>query len=194
MKHTIVALMEDRPGVLNRVVSLFRRRNFNIESLTVGHTDLPGISRMTIVVDGTDTVVEQVTKQLYKVLDVLKVSDVTNEKTVVRELALIKVSTNNQTRSEIMQVVDIYRAKVVDVAADSLMIEVTGPEEKIDSLANLLRGFGIKEMVRTGRVAMIRGATGSIRLPDEEPEVRIRSGARLSRPVSVEQRLGGIEQ
>lgn len=187
MKHTIVTLMEDRPGVLNRVVSLFRRRNFNIESLAVGHTDLPGISRMTIVVDGSDTLVEQVSKQLYKVIDVLKVSDVTHEKTVARELALIKVSTSNQTRSEVMQIVDIYRAKIVDVAIDSLMIEVTGPEEKIDSLVNLLRGFGIKEMVRTGRVAMMRGAAGSVRPPDEEPDARARTNHRVPRHAIVEQ-------
>lgn len=186
MKHTIVALMEDRPGVLNRVVSLFRRRNFNIESLTVGHTDLPNISRMTIVVDGTDTVVEQVTKQLYKVIDVLKVTDVSSEKVVARELALIKVSASSQTRAEIMQMVDIYRAKIVDVAADSLIVEITGPEEKIDSLVNLLRGFGIKEMVRTGRVAMMRGTAGSIRPPDDEVDGRVRGSARLARHAVVD--------
>ncbi len=193
MKHTIVALMEDHPGVLNRVASLFRRRNFNIDSLTVGHTELPGISRMTIVVDGSDTDVEQVSKQLYKVVEVLKVSDVTAEKTVVRELALIKVATNSQSRSEIMQVVDIYRAKIVDVAADSLMIEVTGPEEKIESLVNLLRGYGIKEMVRTGRVAMMRGTAGSVRAPDDEPDVRARTNHRASRHAVVETQVFGAK-
>ncbi len=178
MQHTIVALMEDRPGALNRVVSLFRRRNFNIESLTVGHTEIPGISRMTVVVDGSDTIVEQVTKQLYKVLDVLKVSDVSHEKTVHRDLALIKVATNSQNRAEIMQMVDIYRAKIVDVAIDSLMVEVTGPEEKVDSMVSLLRGFGIKEMVRTGTVAMQRGVSGSVRPPDDDSEARSRSNGR----------------
>ncbi|MCL5961971.1 MAG: acetolactate synthase small subunit [Chloroflexi bacterium] len=161
--HIVVALMEDHPGVLNKVASLFRRRGFNIESLTVGHTETPGISRMTIVVDGRTTMIEQVVKQLYKVIDILKVSDVTEEKTVIRELALIKVTATTSTRGEIMQIADIYRAKVVDVATDSLIIEVTGPDEKIDSLVDLLRRFGIKEIVRTGRVAMVRGASIAVR-------------------------------
>lgn len=171
--------MEDRPGVLNRVVSVLRRRSFNIDSLAVGHTDQPGISRMTIAVDGNDAVIEQVVKQLYKIIDVIKVSDVSDEKLVARELALIKVTATGSTRSEIMQIVDIYRAKIVDVSAESLMVEVTGPEEKIDSLLNLLKGFGIKEVVRTGRVAMVRGATAT-RAPDDEPENgKVRTGARL---------------
>lgn len=161
MRHTLVVLMEDRPGVLNRVSSLFRRRNFNIESLTVGHSETPGISRMTIVVDGDHTVVEQVSKQLYKLINVTKVTDVTAEPAVVRELALIKVHANSSTRGEIMQLVDIFRAKAVDVGSDSLMIEITGQEDKIDGLLTLLRPFGIKESVRTGRVAMVRGATGN---------------------------------
>ena len=160
-KHTAVALMEDQPGVLNRVVSLFRRRGFNIDSLTVGPSEIPQISRMTVVVNGTTEIVEQVVKQLYKVVDVLKVSDISNEKIVVRELALIKVSATQATRSEIMQIVDIYRAKIVDVAIDSVIIEATGPEDKIDSLVELLKRFGIKEMARTGRVVMVRSAIGS---------------------------------
>ncbi|MGQ9676939.1 MAG: acetolactate synthase small subunit [Chloroflexota bacterium] len=160
-KHTVVALMEDQPGVLNRVVSLFRRRGFNIDSLTVGPSEIPQISRMTVVVNGTTEIVEQVVKQLYKVVDVLKVSDISNEKIVVRELALIKVSATQATRSEIMQIVDIYRAKIVDVAIDSVIIEATGPEDKIDSLVELLKRFGIKEMARTGRVVMVRSAIGS---------------------------------
>jgi acetolactate synthase I/III small subunit len=178
MKHTIVALMEDHPGVLNRVVSMFRRRNFNIESLTVGHTDQAGISRMTIVVDGTDLHVEQVTKQMHKIIDVLKVTDLTAEKSVISELSLIKVSTNNASRSEIIQLVDIYKARIVDVSADSLMLEVTGPEDKIDSLINLLRPFGIKEMVRTGRIAMVRGASNASRVGDDEIEVKFRPNNR----------------
>ena len=173
-KHTIVALMEDHPGVLNRVVSLFRRRNFNIDSLAVGHTETAGISRMTIVVDGSDQLVEQVTKQLYKVIEILKITDVTHEKTVNRELALIKVASTGQTRAEIMQLVDIYRARIVDVAADSVMVEVTGPESKVDSLLSLLRPFGIKEMVRTGRISMMRGVSGSLRAPEEETDGRVR--------------------
>lgn len=161
MRHTVIALMEDRPGVLNRVSSLFRRRNFNIESLTVGHSETPGISRMTVVVSGDDTVVEQVSKQLYKLIHVTKVVDVTAEPAVFRELALIKVHATANTRNEIMQLVDIFRAKAVDVGADSLMVEITGQEDKIDSLVALLRPFGIKEIVRTGRVAMVRGVAGN---------------------------------
>lgn len=179
MKRTVVALMEDRPGVLNRVVSVLRRRSFNIDSLAVGHTDQSGISRMTIAVDGNDDVIEQVVKQLYKIIDVIKVSDVSDEKMVSRELALIKVAATSATRSEIMQIVDVYRAKIVDVAAEALMVEVTGPEEKVDSLLSLLRGFGIKEVVRTGRVAMVRGAAAT-RAPDDEPENgRVRAGAKM---------------
>ncbi|HID65068.1 MAG TPA: acetolactate synthase small subunit [Anaerolineae bacterium] len=159
-KHTLIALMEDRPGVLNRVASLFRRRNFNIESLTVGHSETPGISRMTIVVNADHAGLEQVEKQLYKLINVTEVSDVSHEPTVIRELALIKVHATAPTRAEIMQLVDIFRAKVVDVAAESLTIEITGPEDKVDSLVQLLRPFGIKELVRTGRVAMVRGNNG----------------------------------
>lgn len=161
MRHTVIALMEDKPGVLSRVASLFRRRNFNIESLTVGHSETPGISRMTVVVSGDDADVEQVSKQLYKLIHVTKVTDVTAEPAVFRELALIKVHATANTRSEIMQLVDIFRAKAVDVGADSLMVEITGQEDKIDSLVALLRPFGIKEIVRTGRVAMVRGVTGN---------------------------------
>lgn len=161
MRHTLVVLMEDKPGVLSRVAGLFRRRNFNIESLTVGHSETPGISRMTVVVSGDDTVVEQVSKQLYKLIHVTKVVDVTDEPAVIRELALVKVHVPANARGEIMQLVDIFRAKAVDVGADSLMVEITGQEDKIDSLIALLRPFGIKEMVRTGRVAMVRGAVGN---------------------------------
>lgn len=165
-KHTVVALVEDHPGVLNRVASLFRRRGFNIDSLTVGPTEMPHISRMTVVVDGTSTIVEQVVKQLYKLVEVIKVSDVSGDKTVVRELALIKVNATASTRSEILQIVDIFRANIVDVAADSLIIEVTGDEDKIDSLVQLVRRFGIREMVRTGRLAMVRGVAGATRLEE----------------------------
>ena len=156
-KHTLVALVADRPGVLNRVASLFRRRGFNIDSIAVGHTEQEGVSRMTIVVNGDSATVEQVRKQLDKVIEVIKVSDITKEGMVDRELALIKVKTTPATRSEIMQIVDIFRANIVDVAADSLVVEVTGDEDKIASLSNLLRDFGIKEIARTGRLAMIRG-------------------------------------
>lgn len=156
-KHTLVALVEDRPGVLNRVASLIRRRNFNINSIAVGHSELPGLSRMTIVVDGATTAVEQVRKQLDKLIEVVKVTDISQGRIIARELALIKVHTTPATRSEIMQIVDIFRTKIVDVAADSMIIEATGDEEKIDSLYTLLRKFGIKELARTGRIALSRG-------------------------------------
>ena len=156
-KHTIVALVEDKPGVLNRMASLFRRRGFNIESIAVGRSEIPHLSRVTIVVDGATTMVEQVRKQLDKVIDVIKVSDISGDEIIARELALIKVKATSSTRSEIMQIVDIFRANIVDVAPDSVTVEVTGDEEKIDSLLNLLRGFGIKEIARTGRIAMARG-------------------------------------
>ena len=156
-KRTLVALVENKPGVLNRVASLFRRRGFNIESIAVGHCETPNLSRMTIVVDGTNTTVEQVRKQLEKVIDVVHVSDISEEEIVARELALIKVKANANTRAEIIQIVDIFRANIVDVATESLTVEVTGDEDKINSLANLLRGFGIKELARTGRIAMPRG-------------------------------------
>lgn len=156
-KNTLVALVEDKPGVLNRVASLIRRRSFNIESIAVGHSELPGLSRMTIVVDGATTAVEQVRKHLDKLIDVVRVTDITEESIVARELALIKVHATPTTRSEIMQIVDIFRAKIIDVSPDSLVIEATGGEEKIDSMYSLLKRFGIKELTRTGRIALSRG-------------------------------------
>jgi acetolactate synthase-1/3 small subunit len=157
MKHTVIAWMEDKPGVLNRVAGLFRRRNFNIESLTVGHSETPGISRMTFVVEGDERQVRQVQTQLAKLINVTEVRNVTLEPTVIRELALVKVNANSTNRAEILQLVDIYRASIVDVAMDSLVIQITGPEERVHSLISLLENFGITEMVRTGRVAMVRG-------------------------------------
>src|SRR5215211_1572766 len=160
MKHTLVATMENDPATFNRVLSLFRCRGFAIQSLSVGQTDIQNVMRLTIVVDGSKTAVEQVVKQLYKVIEVRKVSDLSEDPTVVRELALVKVTSKPTTRGEIMQLVDIYRARIVDVALGSVLIEVTGDPEKIDSLVSLLKGFGIKEMVRTGVVAMVRGSSG----------------------------------
>jgi acetolactate synthase-1/3 small subunit len=157
-KRTLVALVEDRPGVLNRMASLCRRRGFNIESMTVGHSQTPNISRMTIVVDGSKAQVDQLRKQLDKLVVTVKVADITDDNIVVRELALIKVLATPATRSEIMQIVDIFRAGIVDVAADAVTVEVTGDEAKIDSLLSLLEDFGIREVTRTGRIAMTRGA------------------------------------
>ncbi len=171
-KHTLIALVEDKPGVLNRMASLFRRRGFNIESIAVGHCEIPHLSRMTIVVDGATTMVEQVRKQLDKVIDVVRVSDITNTDLIARELALIKVKATSSTRSEIMQIVDIFRANIVDVGSDSVTVEVTGDEDKINSLYNLLGGFGIKESTRTGRIAMVRG--GSNLLPAERKSANTR--------------------
>lgn len=162
-QHTLVALVEDKPGVLNRMASLFRRRGFNIESIAVGHSEVPNLSRMTIVVNGSASVVEQVRKQLDKVIDVIRVSEITGDNTVNRELALIKVKANSTSRSEIMQIVDIFRANIVDVGADSVTVEVTGDADKIDSLLDLLRGFGIKELARTGLIAMTRGGMNPLR-------------------------------
>jgi len=159
MERTLIALVEDKPGVLNRVASLFRQRAFNIESLAVGHTEQPGISRMTIVVDSDRTDVQQVTRHLYKLVNVIQVEDVTEQPSVMRDLALIKVQVNSGMRPEVMQLVETFRARVVDVGLETLMVEVTGTEDKINGLVEVLRPFGIVEMVRTGRVAMVRGAT-----------------------------------
>ena len=156
--HTIVALVQDRPGVLNRVSSLFRRRGFNITSLAVGRSEQPHLSRMTFVVEGNQDTVEQVTKQLHKLIDVIRVSDLSDEEIVARELALFKVHSTPSTRSEIIQLVDIFRANIVDVSPQSMVIEVTGEEDKIDALHEMLKTFGLREVMRTGRVAMVRGA------------------------------------
>jgi len=158
MKHTLAILVENKPGVLTRVAGLFSRRGFNIESLAVGVTENLDTSRITIVVSGDDNILEQVEKQLNKLIDVIRVSDIPAEDSVSRELALIKVGVDSTTRAEVMQIVDIFRAKIVDVGIKSLVIEVTGDESKINAIEQLLRQFGIKEMVRTGRIAMNRGA------------------------------------
>ncbi len=168
-KHILVALVKDKPGVLNRMASLFRRRGFNIESIAVGQSEVPNMSRMTFVVNGAATMVEQVRKQLDKVVETVKVSDITGDNVVARELAFIKVKANSANRSEIIQIVDIFRANIVDVAPDSVIIEATGDEEKINSLLNLVRGFGIKEIARTGRIAMTRGGKGPLPVQKKPP-------------------------
>jgi len=157
-KHILVAYVEDKPGVLNRVASLFRRRAFNIESLTVGRTEQDGVSRMTIVVDTDDMTARRIEANLYKLVNVLRVDDVTDKAAVVRDLALVKVSAANGKRAEILQLADVFRARVVDIEEKSLMLEVTGSEDKIEGLIKVLQPFGIIEMVRTGIVAMARGA------------------------------------
>jgi len=158
MKHTLSVLVQNKPGVLARTAGLFSRRGYNIESLTVGVTENEEVSRMTIVVSGDDTVVEQVTKQLNKLIEVIKVTDLTKESYVRRELVLIKVTAEGINRAEIMQLVDVFRARIVDVAPKSLIIEVTGDQGKIDALNSTLKQFGIKEIARTGTLALGRGA------------------------------------
>ncbi len=156
-RHTFVVYVEDKPGVLNRVASLFRRRAFNIESLTVGHTETPSESRMTIVV-ATDSIgARRLEANLYKLVNVVRVHDITDAPAIYRELAMVKVSATTDTRTHIMQLVDVFRARVVDVAPDSLVIETTGTEDKIEGLLEVLAPYGILELVRTGRVGMVRG-------------------------------------
>lgn len=161
MRHTISILVTNHPGVLARVAGLFSRRGFNIDSLAVGETEDPAYSRMTIVVRADERQLEQVTKQLFKLIDVLKVTDLTREDAVSRELVLLKVNAADAAkRTEILQIVDIFRAKVVDVAENSLMVEITGDEGKVDGLLQLLRPYGIKEMARTGTIALLRALKG----------------------------------
>jgi acetolactate synthase-1/3 small subunit len=155
--HTFVVTVEDEPGVLNRVASLFRRRNYNIDSLTVGRSDTPGISRMTIVVPTDEAGAQRVEANLYKLVNVISVKDVTNTPAVYRDLAMIKVAATPAERPGIVHLVDVFRARIIDLAPDSLTIEITGAEDKIDGLLEVLRPYGVLEMARTGRVAMARG-------------------------------------
>lgn len=156
MRHTISVLVSNEFGVLTRIAGLFSGRGFNIESLSVAETLDPKVSRMTIVTSGDDNVLEQVTKQLNKLVNVIKVHDFTGEERIERELALVKVSSTAESRAEILSIVDIFRAKVVDVSPRTYTIEITGDEEKISAITELVRPFGIKEIVRTGRIAMAR--------------------------------------
>ena len=174
--HTITALVEDKPGVLNRITSMFRRRGYNIASLAVGHSEIPNQSRMTFVVEGDPGTVEQVAKNLNKLIDVLKVVNVSDEDSVRRELALIRVKSDVRTRSEIMQIVDIFRANIVDVAPGTLVVEVIGDEDKVDALIDLLRSFGVQEVMRTGTVAMRRGVYERQGRDAETPRIRMESG------------------
>jgi acetolactate synthase-1/3 small subunit len=163
MRQTLIATVENKPGVLNRVASLFRRRNFNIDSLHAGRTENPEVSRMTIVVDRQHTEASMVEANLYKLVNVIDVQDVTNQPAVLRELALIKVNASPEKRSEIISLANVFKAKVVDVGEKTLILQITTYEERIDSLIELLRPHGIIELVRTGHVAMMRGATDGVR-------------------------------
>ncbi|GAE90140.1 acetolactate synthase small subunit [Acetivibrio straminisolvens] len=156
-KHTLSVLVENHAGVLSRIAGLFSRRGFNIDSLAVGVTENPEISRMTIVVDGDDYIVEQVSKQLNKLVDVIKIKELEDSDSVSRELALIKVGANASTRSEIVQIAEIFRAKIVDVSKSTLTIEISGSVNKVAALEDMLKQFGIKEIVRTGTIAIERG-------------------------------------
>lgn len=157
MLTTFVVHVEDKPGVLNRVVSLFRRRGFNIESLTVGHSETAGTSRMTIVVDADAAQARRLEANVYKLVNVIAVENVSGRPTVIRELAMIKVAATHELRTDVMRLVEVFRARTVDVGPDSLVIEITGTEDKIDGLVKVLAPYGVIELVRTGRVAMTRG-------------------------------------
>jgi len=160
-RHILVVLVLDKPGVLNRVASLMRARNFNIDSLAVSRTDRDHISRMTLTLHGDDVAVEQAAKQLYRLVDVLKVQDVTADQLVEHELAFVKVRATDANRAEVIKIVELYKGRIVDIAPESVVVEATGTEAEIDALVALLRGYGIKEMVRTGAIVILRGA-GSI--------------------------------
>ncbi|MGI6421661.1 MAG: acetolactate synthase small subunit [Syntrophomonadaceae bacterium] len=156
-KHTLAITVENKPGVLTRVATMFRRRGYNIESLAVGETENPSVSRMTVVVSGDDKIIEQVSKQLYKLVDVIKVVDITEERLVERELILIKVKADPSVRSEIVQLVEIFRARIVDIGKNTLIIEATGDAGKMEAIEDSLKPFGILELVRTGKIAIVRG-------------------------------------
>ena len=168
--HTFIVYVENKPGVLNRVASLFRRRAYNIESLTVGHTERPGVSRMTIVSTISDGAAHRVEANIYKLVNVLSVQDVTFASAVARSLALIKVEASDESRHRLMQIVRVFRARVIDMSPQSLIIEITGAEKKVNALLEMLRPFGIIEMVRTGQVAMTRSSPRPESSPEQEAE------------------------
>jgi acetolactate synthase-1/3 small subunit len=156
-KHILSVLVENKPGVLTRVAGLFARRGFNIDTLAVGPTEDPTVSRMTITLDGAAHPIDQVTKQLHKLINVIKIRDLEPEETIAREMALFKVTTDGQTRGEIMQLADIFRGRMIDVSSRTATVEVTGTHDKIEAFEQMLRPFGIVEMVRTGEIAIARG-------------------------------------
>src|SRR5437879_9342236 len=182
MLHTFAVYVDNKPGVLNRVASLFRRRAFNIESLTVGHTEREGISRMTVVVDTDEYGARRLEAHLYKLVPVRRVDNITIAPAIARDLALIKVAATGEARTHVMQLVDVYRARIVDVSPESLVIETTGTEDNIDSLLEVLRPYGVIEMVRTGRVAMVRGLTPPTRIA---PRAAATAASEISGAVST---------
>lgn len=173
--RTFVAYVEDQPGVLNRIASLFRRRNFNIVSLNVGRTHEPGISRMTVVVEADDDKARRIEANLYKLVNVLSVEDITNQPNIVRDIALIKVKAPPEKRSEVLQLCQVFRSRAVDVGPDTLVVEITGTQDKIMGLLTILEPFGVLEMVQSGTVAMTRGQVGAAAksiLPDR-PKIAV---------------------
>lgn len=184
MRQTLIATVENKPGVLNRVASLFRRRNFNIDSLNVGRTEMPDVSRMTITVDSQDTEARQVEANLYKLVNVIDVQDVTNHPAILRELAFIKVEAPAARRSEILSLVEIFDADVADVGADSLVVQIVASEERVNSLVELLRPCGILEMVRTGHVAMTRGKGDGVRHTPGAGPATAKNGSGSHRPAT----------
>lgn len=170
--RTFIMDVEDLPGVLNRVTSLFRRRGYNIESLAVGRTEVPGVSRITIIMEASDDAVRRIEANLYKLVNVLRVEDMTYRPAVQRELALIKVRADNTTRAHILQLADVFRARTIDVGPEALIFELTGTADKIDGLADVLAPYGVVEMIRTGSVAMLRSAGSAEATPTQQEEPR----------------------
>jgi acetolactate synthase-1/3 small subunit len=177
--HTFSVYVEDRPGVLNRVASLFRRRGYNIDSLAVGHSETPGVSRMTAVVETDDGGARRIEAHLYKLVHVVRVEDITDRPCIERDLALIKVAADQETRSSLLQLAHVFNARIVDVAPDCAVVEISGSESKIDGLLEVLRPYGVLEMVRTGRIAMPRGA-GSAARPERVLDDEVEEGVSYS--------------
>ncbi len=169
--NTFVVLVEDQPGVLTRVGSLIRRRGFNISSLTVGHTETPGVSRMTIDVEADEFGARRVEANLYKLIEVLRVDNVTRRPAIFRELAIMKVATTPETRAQIFQLAQVYRARIVDVSPESLVVEITGNQDKVESLIEVLSPYGLLELARTGRLAMLRGTDTGSTIPTDHEDV-----------------------
>jgi len=166
--NTFVVLVEDHPGVLTRVSGLIRRRGFNIDSITVGHTETPGVSRMTIAVAADEFGARRIEANLYKLLEVLRVDNVSRRPSIFRELAILKVQTSPETRAQIFQLAQVYRARIIDVSPESLVIEITGNEDKVRSLIDVMTPYGILELARTGRLAMLRGTGTASKPPDHD--------------------------
>lgn len=176
LSRTFIVDVEDRPGTLNRVVSLFRRRNFNIDSLGVGRTERAGVSRITLVVRADDDTAQRIEANLYKLVNVLQVQDISHAPSVVRELAFIKVKANHEQRGEVLRLCELFRARVVDLHVSSMTVEITGAQDKVHRLIEVLRPYGILELLRTGAVAMVRGSAADPRgqgpmLDDSSDEV-----------------------